>query len=517
MTGLTSFGGYVPWQFLERKTIFGAMGWYSPATFGVARGQKAVANHDEDSLTMAVAAGRDALGAGGGAGVDALYLASTTLPYRERQNAAIAAAALSLGGKARVADFTGSVRAGTTALWAALDAVAAGSAADALVLAADTRLGKMGGTAEHLFGDGAAAIAVGQKDVIADFVGAACVTADFPDHVRGEADRFDRAWEERWVQTEGYGAMIPKALAALCERTKVKPADVATWAIACPPRVLGGFAKKAGIAPERLQDAYGETIGDSGAALALMMLVGALEKAKAGDLICVCGFGSGADALLFRATDKLAAQRSQHRGIAGHLATRRDLGSYERYAVYRHLLPLEVGIRGEANPPTAHSVLYREREAVLGLQGARCKQCGTPQYPPQRICIHPECGAVDQMEPYGFADRSATIFTYTGDNLAFSLDPPAVYGLVDFEGGGRLQLDFTDCTLKELKVGQAVEPTFRRKYLDEQRAVAGYFWKVRPIRGGAAAADAWVRDGSAGADPSREARNPVRVPGKKEV
>ena len=53
MTGITSFGGYVPWLFLERKTIFGAMGWFNPATFGVARGQKAVANHDEDTLSHA--------------------------------------------------------------------------------------------------------------------------------------------------------------------------------------------------------------------------------------------------------------------------------------------------------------------------------------------------------------------------------------------------------------------------------------------------------------------------------
>ena len=486
MTGITSFGGYVPWLFLERKAIFTAMGWFNPATFGVARGQKAVANHDEDTLTMAVAAGRDCMPAGVRA--DALYVASTTLPYRERMNAAIAAAALSLPPSTRVADFGGSTRAGTSALWAALDAVAAGTVQDALMLAADTRLAKMGSAAEHLFGDAAAAVAVGQKDVLAEFVGAASLTADFPDHVRGEGDRFDRTWEERWVQTEGYGAMIPKALAALCEKTKVKPGDVATWAVACPAKVLGGFAKKAAIAPERFQDSFADTIGDCGTALPLLMLVGALEQAKAGDLIAVCGFGSGADAMLFRATDKLAAARGAHRGVSGHLATRRDLGSYERYAVYRRLLPLEVGIRGEANPPTAHSVLYREQKAVLGLQGARCKKCNTPQYPPQRICINPECGAIDQMEPYGFANRTGTVFTYTGDNLAFSLDPPAVYGLVDFQGGGRLQLDFTDCTLKELKVGIAVEPTFRRKYLDEQRAVAGYFWKIRPVRGAAAPA-----------------------------
>jgi hydroxymethylglutaryl-CoA synthase len=486
--GITSFGGYVPWQFLDRKAIFAAMGWFNPATYGLARGLKAVANHDEDSLTMAVAAGRDALRGGDPARGSALYLASTTLPYRERQNAAIAAGALGLGPRARVADLGGSPRAGVSALWAALDAVAAGAQGEALVLAADTRLGRMGGAAEHLFGDAAAAIGVGTTDVIAELVGAAAVTADFPDHLRGEADRFDRAWEDRWIQTEGYGTLIPQALGALCEEARVKPAAIATWAVACPARVLAGFAKKAGVAPERLHESYADSIGDCGAAQPLLMLAGALEKAQAGDLIAVAGFGSGADALLFRATDRLAAARGAHRGVAGHLAARRDLGSYEKYAVFRRLLPVELGIRGEANPPTALSTLYRERAAVLGLQGARCRACGTPQYPPQEVCVNPECGAVGQSEPYRFADKEGQIFTFTGDNLAFSLDPPAVYGLVDFAGGGRLQLDFTDCTLKEMRVGMPVEPTFRRKYLDEQRAVAGYYWKARPVRDGAATA-----------------------------
>ena len=71
MPGIVSFGGYLPWLYLDRKRIFSAMGWFSPATYGVARGQKAVANHDEDSLTMAVAAARDCVGsdgAGGGGG-----------------------------------------------------------------------------------------------------------------------------------------------------------------------------------------------------------------------------------------------------------------------------------------------------------------------------------------------------------------------------------------------------------------------------------------------------------------
>jgi len=456
------------------------MAWFNPGLLGAAQGQKAVAHHDEDSLTMAVEAGRDCLAEG--ARADFLYLASTTLPYKERQNAAIVAAALFLPETARVADFGGSTRAGTSALLAALDAVSAAPGQSGLVVASDTRLGKMGGMAEILFGDGAAAVAVGQSDLIAECIATVSLTVDFPDHLRGDLDRFDRSWEDRWIQSEGYGRVLPEVLQALLAQSKVKLGDIAIFALACPPRVQAALAARARIPGDRLADTFAASVGDTGAALPLMMLVGALERANPGDLIALVGFGSGADALLFRATERLPSVRPFRRGMQGHLASRRDLGSYEKYAVFRRLVPLDVGIRGEANPPTALSVHFREREAILGLRGARCLACGTPQYPPQHVCVNPSCGAIDRMEPYSFARKKATVFTFTGDNLAFSLDPPAIYGLVDFEGGGRGLFDFTDCTLGDLRVGMTVEPTFRRKYLDEQRAVSGYFWKMRPAR-----------------------------------
>jgi uncharacterized OB-fold protein len=67
--------------------------------------------------------------------------------------------------------------------------------------------------------------------------------------------------------------------------------------------------------------------------------------------------------------------------------------------------------------------------------------------------------------------------------LAASVDPPAIYGLVDFEGGGRAAMDFTDCTLDDVKVGMPVELSFRRKYLDQVRGIHGYFWKAVPVVG----------------------------------
>jgi uncharacterized OB-fold protein len=42
--------------------------------------------------------------------------------------------------------------------------------------------------------------------------------------------------------------------------------------------------------------------------------------------------------------------------------------------------------------------------------------------------------------------------------------------------------DFTDCDLESLSTGMTVEMSFRRKYRDQKRDIAGYFWKAVPIK-----------------------------------
>ncbi len=113
MVGITAYGVYIPRYRLKRKTISEAMGWFSPASLP---GEKAVANCDEDSLTMAVAAGMDCLNEVDRSEVDGVYFATTTAPYREREGAAILATALDLPSQIRTADFANSLRSGTAAI-----------------------------------------------------------------------------------------------------------------------------------------------------------------------------------------------------------------------------------------------------------------------------------------------------------------------------------------------------------------------------------------------------------------
>src|SRR5258708_24888680 len=134
MIGITAFGAYVPFYRLTHKEI--ARAWGGRA----GDGERAVAGVDEDSITMAVEAIRDLLGASDGQEIDALIFASTTSPFAEKQASALIATAAHLRPDLRAADYTSSLRGGVSAILAALDAVQAGSAHNVIVAAADTRL-----------------------------------------------------------------------------------------------------------------------------------------------------------------------------------------------------------------------------------------------------------------------------------------------------------------------------------------------------------------------------------------
>ena len=478
MVGITSYGAYIPLQRISRKTISAATGWSASAAS--LPGEKAVANYDEDSLTMAVAAAIDCLNGLERDKVDGLYFATTTPPYRERQNAGIVATALDLRPDIRTCDFSDSIKAGTGALLAACDA-AAGSEANFMVCASDCRLGKGGSPQEVMFGEGAAALIVGTTDVVASLEGSYSLTYDFMDQWRADGDKFNRVWEDRWIRDEAYTKFIPQAITGLLKKYGMEAKDFAKIVFpAVYLREHAGIAKRLQLDPAQVQQEMLTTIGDTGAAHPLMMLVAALEEAKPGDKILVASYGNGSDALFFQVTEAIDKVRDR-RGVKRHLESRKDLSSYEKYSAFRSVIPMEMGFRGEVGHSMV-SMMWRERKTILGLVGTRCRRCGTPQYPYQRVCVNPDCGAIDEMEEYRFSDKKCRLFSYTMDSLAFSASPPEMYGVVDFEEGGRFSFNITDCEPDALKVDMPVEMSFRRKYVDEVRGIHGYFWKAMPPR-----------------------------------
>src|SRR5271170_5324305 len=101
MAGIVSYGSYIPYRRLKRAAIAQVLG--VPAT----KGERAVASFDEDSVSMAVEAMRDALRALPARAVQALFFATTTPPYAEKLNAAVVGAGTLMPAEIRAVDLAG--------------------------------------------------------------------------------------------------------------------------------------------------------------------------------------------------------------------------------------------------------------------------------------------------------------------------------------------------------------------------------------------------------------------------
>jgi len=475
--GILAYGAYIPRRRLARKAVADANAWFNPALKSQAKAERSMCNWDEDTVTMAVEAARDCLSGLARDQIRAVQLASTSFPFEDRLNSGIVAQALNLGTELAALDVGSSQRAATAGLAAVLQGAATGQT---LFLASEKRRTKAGSTLEMTSGDGAAALLLGAGKPIAKLIGAHSRTVDFVDHYRGQGFAYDYVWEERWIRDEGYAKIVPATLAALFKKCAVEPGSITHF---CMPCTLGNaaasVAKKAGIAADAVRDNLHAVCGEAGCAHPLLMLADALAVAKPGERILLVGFGQGCDALLFEATAEL--QRLPPRlGVRGYLARRREETNYNRFLAFNDLVTLERGMRAELDKQTALSTLYRKRDMILGFVGGRCEKCGTLQFPKSNVCVNPDCNAFHTQTDHPFAEMSGKVNSYTADQLTYSPDPPTIFGMVQFDAGGRLMADFTDADIAEVSVGLKMRMVFRIKDYDAQRGFTRYFWKATP-------------------------------------
>ena len=480
MVGITGYSAYVPRLRLQRSAIAAAHAWYDPSYARKGRGERSICGWDEDAITMGVEAAR---GLATNGRPDALTFASTTGPFVDRQQAGIIATALSLEGEIRTLDVTSSQRAALGALSQACASVR-GGAGEVLLVAAENRRAMARSPGELAWGDGAACVAVGADDPLLEVVGSTVESVDFLDHYRGAGKEFDYDWEERWIRDEGLAKIVPATIARLLEQTGVSADAVAHFVLpATIRRAAANVARRSGLADESVVDNLAGQLGETGTAHPLLMALHALEtRVKVGDLLLVCSFANGCEALLLRATEAISGY-SAPQSVAAALAARQPEDNYFKYLAFNDLIRIDEGKRGEAAEyQTSLSTAYRNRDMLLGLVGGRCTRCGTLQFPRTRVCVNPQCRATDTQEPYSFRDEPAKVASWSADYLAFTPNPPSHYGMIDFENGGRLMTDFTDVEVGEVEVGMQVEMRFRIKSLDRQRGLPRYFWKAVPVR-----------------------------------
>jgi len=479
--GILSFGAYVPRKRLQRASIHAASAWFAPGLKGLAKGERAIADWDEDSITMAVEAARDALTGFERAHIGSVSLASTTLPFADRLNAGIVKEALNLSDNVAAFDMTGSQRAGVSSLRDALEA-AAGRSAPHLCLASDMRIACPASEQELTGGDAAAGLLVGQGDgIMARFLGAHSLTVDFVDHYRTPDMDYDYVYESRWIREEGHLALIGKAIGEGLAALGVEPSAIDHLLVPVSAKgVAASLARKAGIAPEAVADTLQAGLGEAGTAHGLVMLVAALEKAGPGEKILLAGFGQGVDLILLEATDAISRMPAR-RGVSGSLAQGAGDENYMRWLAHRGRIDLDRGMRAEQDQKQPSTTLWRNRRAVLGLVGGRCTVTGTVQFPRSDISVNPNSRTAGTQEDYPLAEVPARVISVTADSLTYSPSPPAWYGMVDFDGGGRLTVEFADVAEK-IEVGDAVRMVFRIKAFDETRGFVKYFWKAALAR-----------------------------------
>jgi 3-hydroxy-3-methylglutaryl CoA synthase len=474
--GILAFGGYVPRLRLRRETIADALSWFNPGLKAQARGERSACAWDEDSLTMAVEAARDCRLDGLDA-PDSLLLASTTLPFADRDNAAVLTEALDLPEHISTLNISSSQRAGTAALSSALGAASGSS----LLIASDCRETQPASPLEMQTGHGAAAVLVGSgKQLLARYLGHRAVSRDLVDHYRSRSSRFDYTLEDRWVRDEGFFKIIPETVAALFADLSVKPESIDHVILPAPARVAKRLCKILGLNDSGLADDLAGVCGHTGAAHPLLLLSATLEQAEPGAKVLLVGFGQGADAFLFETTKQLSSYQPKL-GVAGYLQRRHEESNYVRYLSHRGLVSVDRGNRAEFDNRAALTTFYRKRDMVTGFKGGRCEACGTVQFPRAAMCVNPECRAPGSQTPISLSGMKGQVRSFTEDWLAATPNPPLHYGNIELEGGAIIMMEITDCEPGTLEVGTVVEMHFRIKAVDERRNFTRYFWKPSPV------------------------------------
>ena len=469
MACILSAGVYIPYYRLKHEEIGKA--WHQ----GAGANERAVSNYDEDSLTMGIEAGFHAL-EGINEKPDALYFATTTSPYDEKQLAALAACVLDLSRDALTMDFGGSLRAATSALIAASHAVDSGRHKKVLVIAADARPPFPASPNEPTFGDAACAFVIGCGQGPLNISDYYSVNDEMLVAWRLRGDKFVNSWEDRFVKQEGYLRVLKEAVKGILKKAGLENKDIAKLAAYAPDgRSIGEAARALGFdQAKQMVDPLLGLVGECGVASAALGLIVAANSASPQDKLIAAGFGDGCDALLLTANDNV---KSVLHGpsLKAQLESKAYI-SYVDYLRFRRLVPNQITDipQGVSSAP----IMWRDREAVLKFYAHKCNKCGTMHFPLERVCY--KCRSKDDFTTVPLARAGGKLFTFTKDNLFTSEDLPQVMAVVESDGGVRLYLQMTDRDPEKIELNMPLEFTLR--HLHDGSGFRNYFWKCRPAR-----------------------------------
>jgi uncharacterized OB-fold protein len=185
--------------------------------------------------------------------------------------------------------------------------------------------------------------------------------------------------------------------------------------------------------------------------------------------------------VILQATPELT-HFTPRRGFAGWLYAGKAVDDYMRFLFYNGEVKMDWGARAEFGNKYALTMEYRFSRDILGFIGGRDQATGTVQFPKSPFGVSPEATAsgIATFEDVPLAELTAKVIACTADWLTYHPSPPFYFGLVQFENGARVQMEFVDAASKSIAVGTTVEMLFRIKEVDHTRHYRHYFWKATP-------------------------------------
>ena len=333
--GIVGYGSYIPRYRLPGSEI--ARIWTGGGASPIR--EKAVAGLDEDVVTMAIEAARNAIAC---ASIDplrirAVWVGSESHPYAVKPTSTIVAESIGASSNVLAADWEFACKAGTEAVQAALGLVGSGMADYILSIGMDTAQGRPGDALEYTAGSGGAAFLLGPaEESYAVYLGSTSYVTDTPDFWRRAGEVYP-SHGDRFTGEPAYFAHTIAAASTLMAAMNTTASDY-DYAVFHQPNIKfpARAAKTLGFTPDQIAAGLlANEIGNVYSGSCMIGLTAVLDSAKPGDRILMISYGSGAgsDAFDLRATDKISRRPSGRRTTADYIKRRSeiDYGTYVRF------------------------------------------------------------------------------------------------------------------------------------------------------------------------------------------
>ncbi len=342
MIGIVGYGAYVPNYRIKSSTIANQWG-NDPVSIekGLLLVEKTVPGMDEDTITISVAAAKNALKR---ARIDpqkigAVYIGSESHPYAVKPSGTVLIDALGIGPHVHVADFEFACKAGSEAMYVAYSHVKSGEMDYAMGIGADTSQGAPSDALEFSASAGGSAFIFGRENVVAEVLFTHSYTTDTADFWRRDHQSYPRHGG-RFTGEPAYFKHILGCGRALLEKSGMKPEDF-QYAVFHMPN--GRFPLKAGKELGFKQEQMNEGLivpimGNTYSGSSITGLTAILDVAKPGDKIFMVSFGSGAgsDGFIFQVTEKISEVQDLAPKTRDMLNNPKKVYlDYGKYVVYR--------------------------------------------------------------------------------------------------------------------------------------------------------------------------------------